>query len=170
MRLSDAQGKWSTVGGQKTHAKFSHSPISSPMARSPKLTKGQQAQLSKRQAGKVQRAADKAEDAANTVNALKTQRDQKRGAISSLKDGLHSLESKLAGHPLTQKVNAKKDQIQIERSALQSIVAELDDAKGRLQKALAQRDDVVSSVKQELIPADDGAGDSDDDDSDGDDD
>ena len=138
------------------------------MARSPKLTKGQQAQLSKRQAGKVQRAADKAEDAANTVNALKTQRDQKRGAISSLKDGLRSLEEKLAGHPLTQKVNAKKDQIQIERSALQSIVAELDDAKGRLQKALAQRDDVVAAVKQELAPTDDDddddfAGDSDDD-------
>ena len=125
------------------------------MARSPKLTKAQQSQLSKRQVGKVQRAADKAEDAANSVKALKTQRDQKRGVISSLKDGLHSLEEKLAGHPLTQKVSAKRDEISIQRSALQSIVAELDDAKGRLQKALAQRDDVVAAVKQELAPTDD---------------
>ena len=139
------------------------------MARSPKLTKGQQAQLSKRQSGKIQRASSKTQDAADNVSALKDQRDAKRGAVSSLKDGLHSFEEKLAGHPLTQKVNAKRDEISIQRSALQSIVAELEDANGRLQKALAQRDDVVTAVKQELAPTDDDddddfAGDSDDDD------
>ena len=125
------------------------------MARSPVLTKAQQTQLSRRQAGKVQRAASKAEGAADAVNAIKTKRDEKRGVISSLKDGLSTLEDKLAAHPLSQKVRDKKGAIEIARKELQSIVAELEDAKGRLQKALAQRDDVISAVQQELAPADD---------------
>ena len=126
----------------------------------PKLTKAQQTQLSRKQAGKVQRAASKAEEAADRVSTLKATRDAQRDSISSLKDGLGSLENKLAGHPLMQKVNAKKDEISIARSELRSIVVELEDAKGRLQKALGQRDDAITSVKKELEP-DDEADDSD---------
>ena len=73
------------------------------------------------------------------------------------------MEEKLASHPLTQKVNAKKDEISIARSELRSIVVELEDAKGRLQKALGQRDDAITSVKKELEP-DDETDDSDEDD------
>ena len=98
------------------------------------------------------------------MKALKSQRDEKRGSISSLKDGLSSLEEKLGRHPLMQKVNAKKDEISMARSDLQSIVDELEEAKGRLQKALGQRGDVITAVKNELAPDFEHADDSDEDD------
>ena len=118
----------------------------------PKLTKAEQEQLTRKQPGKIQRSAAKAEEATDRVQALKSKRDAQRDSISSLKDGLGSLEEKLANHPLTQKVKAKKDEISIARSDLQSIVVELEEAKDRLQKALGQRDDVITSVKKELEP------------------
>ena len=129
--------------------------------RSPKLTKAQQGQLSKRQAGKVQRAASNAEEAAVRVQTLKSKRDAQKGSITSLKDSLSSLEEKLAGHPLTQKANAKREEISMARSDLQSIVDELDEAQWMLKKALGQRNEVVTSVKRELQPDDEETDDSD---------
>ena len=128
----------------------------------PKLTKAQQFQLSRKQNGKMQRAATKAEEAADRVTQIKSKRDRQRESISNLQEGLGSLQEKLSGHPLTQKVNAKKDEISIARSDLQSIVLELEEAKDRLQKALQQRDGVIASIKKEL-ESDDEANDSDED-------
>ena len=112
----------------------------------------------------MERTTSKAEEAADRVEALKSKRAAKRDSISSLKNGLSSLEEKLAGHPLTQKVGAKRDEIAIARSDLQSIVDELEEAKGRLQKALGQRGDIITTVKNELAPDFEHADDSDEDD------
>ena len=129
----------------------------------PKLTKAQQGQLTKRQAGKVQKASTKVEQAKDAVAALTDQRSDQRGVVGALRDDLGGLEQKLAAHPLSQKVRDKKGAIEIARTQLEQIADDLADAKTRLQKALATRDHVVSSVKQELEPEEP---DEDDDDSD----
>ena len=131
-----------------------------------KLTKAQQGQLTKRQAGRVQKASAKVEQAKDAVAALTDQRSNQRGVVGALRDDLGGLEQKLAAHPLSQKVRDKKGAIEIARTQLEQIADDLEDAKTRLQKALAQRDDVVTAVKQELEPQEP----EDDDDSDDDDD
>ena len=74
----------------------------------PKLTKAQQGQLTKRQAGKVQKASTKVEQAKDAVAALTDQRSNQRGVVGALRDDLGGLEQKLAAHPLSQKVRDKK--------------------------------------------------------------
>ena len=131
-----------------------------------KLTKAQQGQLTKRQAGRVQKASAKVEQAKDAVAALTDQRSNQRGVVGALRDDLGGLEQKLAAHPLSQKVRDKKGAIEIARTELEQIADDLADAKTRLQKALAKHDAVVSAVQKELEP--DGVDDDSDDDSDDD--
>ena len=133
---------------------------------SSKLTKAQQGQLTKRQAGKVHNVSAKVEQAKDAVAALTDQRNNQRGVVGALRDDLGGLEQKLqqklAAHPLSQKVRDKKGAIEIARTELEQIADDLADAKTRLQKALAKHDAVVSAVQKELEP-DDVDDDSDDD-------
>ena len=125
----------------------------------PKLTKAQQGQLSKRQAGKVERATSKVEQAKSDVAASAGRRDKQRLVVGALRDELGGLEQKLDAHPLLQKIRSKAGDIEVAKADLQAMVDDLEDAKGRLAKALARHGEAISNVKRELEPSDGDAGD-----------
>ena len=129
-----------------------------------KLTKAQQGQLSKRQAGKVERATSKVEHAKSDVAASSGRRDKQRLVVGALRDELGGLEQKPDGHPLVQRIRNKTADIEVAKADLQAMADDLEDAKGRLAKALARHGEVISSVKRELEPPDGESDDSDDDD------
>ena len=125
-----------------------------------KLTEAQQGQLSKRQAGRVQTATSKVEQAKNDAAALADQRNNQRRVVGALRKELGGLEQKLDAHPLSQKVRGKTGDIEVAKTELQAMVDDLDDAKKRLDKVLARHSEVISTVKRELEPPDDDADDS----------
>ena len=127
-----------------------------------KLTKAQQGQLSKRQAGKVERATSKVEQAKSDVAASAGRRNNQRLVVGALREELGGLEQKLDAHPLLQKIRDKTGDIEVARADLQAMADDLEDARGRLAKALARHGEVISSAKRELEPSDGDADDSDD--------
>ena len=119
-----------------------------------KLTKAQQGQLSKRQAGKVERATSKVEQAKSDVAASAGRRDKQRLVVGALRGELGGLEQKLDAHPLLQKIRNKAGDIEVAKADLQAMADDLEDAKRRLAKALARHGEVISNVKRELEPRD----------------
>ena len=127
----------------------------------PKLTKAQRAQLTKRQAGKVQKSEDKVQKAKDAVAANADQRNNQRNVVGTLRKELGDVQQKLDVHPLSQRVRDKMGQLEVAKTDLQAMNDDLDDAKKRLEKVLAQHSEIISAVKRELEPPDE---DSDDDD------
>ena len=120
-----------------------------------KLTKAQQAQLTKRQAARVQKSEDRVLKAKEDVAANAGQRDIQRRAVGALRKELGGLQQKLEAHPVSQKVRDKMEQIVVAKADLEAINGDLEDAKKRLEKVLAQHGEVISATKRELEPDDD---------------
>lgn len=114
-----------------------------------KLTKAQQGQLSKRQAGKVERATSKVEQAKSDVAASAGRRDKQRLVVGALRDELGGLEQKLDAHPLFQKIRNKTGDIEVAKADLQAMADDLEDAKGRLVESIgaARRSDFQGEAR-----------------------
>ena len=128
----------------------------------PKLTKSQQALLTKRQAGKVQKSEDKVQKAKDAVVANADQRNNQRNVVGTLRKELGGLQQKLDVHPLCQNARDKMEQISVAKTDLEAMNDDLDDAKTRLEKVSAQHSEIISAVKQELEPPDEDSDDDDD--------
>jgi DNA-directed RNA polymerase alpha subunit len=125
------------------------------MPRSPKLTQGETAQLTKVQGRGLQKASDAVADAADKVDALKTKKRSKQEEVQRLRGHLSAIDEKLTMHPLTQKRADKSEEIAISKSELQDVIDELARAKASLEEKLLARDDKVSALKIELAEDDD---------------
>ena len=125
------------------------------MPRSPKLTKGETAKLTKVQGRGLQKASDAAADATDKVDALNTKKRAKQDEVQRLRGHLSALDDKLKAHPLTQKRADKSEEVAISKSELQDIVDELAQAKASLEKRLRARDSAVAALKTGLAEDDD---------------
>ena len=128
------------------------SPI---MPRSPKLSKGEAAKLTKVQGRGLQKASDAAADAADKVDVLKTKKRAKQDEVQRLRGHLSALDDKLEAHPLTQKRADKSEEVAVSKSELQDIVDKLAQAKASLEKRLRARDGATAALKTELAEDDD---------------
>ena len=103
----------------------------------------------------LQKASDAAADAADKVDALKTNKRTKQDEVQRLRGHLSALDDKLEAHPLTQKRADKSEEVAISKSELQDIVDELAQAKASLEKRLRARDSAVAALKTGLAEDDD---------------
>ena len=124
------------------------------MPRSPKLTKGETAKLTKVQGRGLQKVSDSAADATDRVAALKSTKRAKREEVQRLRGHLSALDDKVKAHPLTQKRADKCEEVAISKSELQAIVDELAQAKASLEDRLRVRDDAIDAVKTDLADDD----------------
>ena len=124
------------------------------MPRSPKLSKGEKAKLTKVQGRGLQKVSDSAADATDRVDALKTKKRAKREEVQRLRGHLSALDDKVKAHPLTQKRADKCEEVAISKSELQAIVDELAQAKASLEDRLRVRDDAIDAVKTDLADDD----------------
>ena len=125
------------------------------MPRSPKLSKGEAAKLTKVHGRALQKASDATADAADKVDALRTKKQATQDEVQRLRGHLSALDDKLKAHPLTQKRADKREEVAISKSQLQDIVNELAQAKASLEERLLARDGKVSALKIELAEDDD---------------
>ena len=129
-------------------------------SKSPRLLKKEKDKLTKSQINKVDRLSDAVDDARNAVGDLKQKRAAKTAEVKRLQDHLDILDDKLASHSLTQKRDAKRTEITMTKSELETVVRELVRATAALQSKIQKRDGHILDLKKEL------ANDSDDDDDD----
>ena len=120
------------------------------MPRSPKLTKGETAKLTKVQGRGLQKASGAATDAAERVDALKSETQAKREEVQRLRGHLTALDGKLKAHPLAKKRADKCEEVAISKSELRDIVDELAEAKARLEERLRARDGAVAALNDPL--------------------
>ena len=125
------------------------------MPRSPKLTQGETAKLTKVQGRGLQKASDAVADAADKVDALKTKKRAKQDEVQRLRGHLSAIDEKLKMHPLTQKRADKSGDVAISKKELQDVIEELARAKASLEEKLLARDGKGSALKTELAEDDD---------------
>ena len=124
------------------------------MPRSPKLTQGETAKLTKVQGRGLQKASDAVADAADKVDALKTKKRTEQDEVQRLRGHLSAIDEKLKAHPLAKKRADKCEEVAISKSELQNIVDELAQAKASLEEKLRAKDGAVAALKTDLAEDD----------------
>ena len=125
------------------------------MPRSPKLTKGETAKMTRVQSRGVQKASDAVTNASDKVDALKMKKRAKQEEVQHLRGHLSAIDEKLKAHPLTQKRAEKSEEVALSKGELQKIIDELAQAKASLEEKLRAKDDAVALLKTELRGEDD---------------
>ena len=121
-------------------------PKKSPR-RSPRLTKKDRDRLTTRQAARLQKTSDSANDARSYADAMKLGASAQREHIKGLQAELAGIQDSLSKHPLLAKKAAKKEQISVAKSDLADIVQELNGARAKLQAKLDSKNAPVVAPK-----------------------